>query len=49
MEFEEITLFGSTGLIGGLLLKLLVNDSDYKKIKVISRKSFSLILTKIWS
>ena len=47
MEFEEITLFGSTGLIGGLLLKLLVNDSDYKKIKVISRKSFSLNHEKI--
>ncbi len=47
MEFEEITLFGSTGLIGGLLLKLLVNDSDYKKIKVISRKSFSLNHKKI--
>ena len=47
MEFEEITLFGSTGLIGGLLLKLLINDSDYKKIKVISRKSFSLNHEKI--
>ena len=47
MEFEEITLFGSTGLIGGLLLKLLVNDSDYKQIKVISRKSFSLNHKKI--
>jgi len=47
MEFEEITLFGSTGLIGELLLKLLVNDSDYKKIKVISRKSFSLNHKKI--
>ncbi len=47
MEFEEITLFGSTGLIGGLLLKLLVNDSDYKKIKVISRKYFSLNHKKI--
>ena len=47
MKFEEITVFGSTGLIGGLLLKLLVNDSDYKKIKVISRKSFSLNHKKI--
>ena len=47
MELEEITLFGSTGLIGGLLLKLLINDSDYKKIKVISRKSFSLNHEKI--
>ena len=37
----------STGLIGGLLLKLLINDSDYKKIKVISRKSFSLNHEKI--
>ena len=47
MKFKEITLFGSTGLIGGLLLKLLVNDSDYKKIKVISRKYFSLNHKKI--
>ena len=47
MEFEEITLFGSTGLIGGLLLKLLVNDSDFKKINVVSRKSFSLNHKKI--
>ena len=47
MKFEEITLFGSTGLIGGLLLKLLVNDSDFKKIKVVSRKSLSLNHEKI--
>lgn len=47
MKFEEITLFGSTGLIGGLLLKFLVNDSDFKKIKVVSRKSLSLNHEKI--
>ena len=47
MKFEEITLFGSTGLIGGLLLKLLVNDSDFKKINVVSRKSSSLNHEKI--
>ena len=47
MKFEEITLFGSTGLIGSLLLKFLVNDSCFKKIKVVSRKSFSLNHKKI--
>ena len=47
MKLKEITLFGSTGLIGGLLLKLLVNDSDFKKINVVSRKSFSLNHKKI--
>jgi len=46
-KFEEVTLFGATGLIGGLLLKLLIDDSDFEKIKVISRKPFLLNDKKI--
>ena len=31
-------LFGSTGLVGGHLLNLLVNSNEYDKIKIFSRK-----------
>tara|TARA_B000000475_G_C15966075_1_gene435086 strand:- start:187 stop:846 length:660 start_codon:yes stop_codon:yes gene_type:complete len=47
MKFEEITIFGATGLIGGLLLKLLIDDSDFERIKVISRKPLLLNNKKI--
>tara|TARA_B100001769_G_C22087296_1_gene586233 strand:- start:728 stop:1387 length:660 start_codon:yes stop_codon:yes gene_type:complete len=47
MKFEEITIFGATGLIGGLLLKLLIDDSDFERIKVISRKPLLLDDKKI--
>ena len=47
MKFEEITIFGATGLIGGLLLKLLIDDSDFERIKVISRKPLLLNDKKI--
>ena len=40
-------IFGSTGLLGGILLKLLVNDEKYKKIKVFIRSSSSKIDPKI--
>ena len=40
-------IFGSTGLIGGILLKLLTNDQKYKKIKVFVRSSTSKIDPKI--
>ena len=40
-------IFGSTGLIGGILLKLLANDQKYKKIKVFVRSSTSKIDPKI--
>ena len=39
-------IFGSTGLIGGILLKLLTNDQKYK-IKVFVRSSTSKIDPKI--
>ena len=47
MKFEEITIFGATGLIGGLLLKLLIDDSDFERIKVVSRKPLLLNDKKI--
>ena len=47
MKFEEITIFGATGLIGGLLLKLLIDDSDFERIKVVSRKPLLLNHKKI--
>ena len=47
MKFEEITVFGATGLIGGLLLKLLIDDSDFERIKVVSRKPLLLNDKKI--
>ncbi len=40
-------IFGSTGLIGGILLKLLSNDEKYKKIKVFVRSSIPNIDPKI--
>ncbi len=40
-------IFGSTGLIGGILLKLLASDQKYKKIKVFVRSSTSKIDPKI--
>ena len=40
-------IFGPTGLIGGILLKLLANDHKYKKIKVFVRSSISNIDPKI--
>ena len=38
----KITLFGSTGLIGNEILKLLENDSDFEKINVVSRRPVDL-------
>ena len=40
-------IFGSTGLVGGILLRLLVKDEKYKKIKVFVRSSTSKIDPKI--
>ena len=39
MEEKEITLFGSTGLIGSFILESLLKDSNYKKINVVTRKN----------
>ena len=40
-------VFGSTGLVGGNLLRLLVKDEKYKKIKVFVRSSISKIDPKV--
>ena len=35
---KTVTLFGSTGLIGSEVLKLLINDNYFENINIISRK-----------
>lgn len=40
-------LLGASGLTGGLLLKLLLSDSEYAKIKLFSRKNSGLSHPKI--
>jgi len=47
MKSKEVTLFGSTGLIGSLLLDILIEDNDYHKINVVTRKPISLSHKKI--
>ena len=42
----SITLFGSTGLIGNEILKLLEKDNYFKNINVISRREVKLISKK---
>ena len=43
----QAVLFGGTGLTGGCILNLLKNDSDYKSIIVVSRKTFTHSSNKI--
>ena len=42
MGFKKVTIFGSTGLIGKLLLDKLINDKDFKLINIVSRKELPL-------
>ncbi len=44
---KTVALFGSTGLIGSEILKLLINDDDYKTINVITRKKVTVQSKKI--
>ena len=44
---KTVALFGSTGLIGGEILKLLMNDDDYETINVITRKKVTVHSKKI--
>ena len=44
---KTVTLFGSTGLIGSEVLKLLINDNYFEIINIISRKKISLNSKKI--
>ena len=43
----QAVLFGGTGLTGGCILDLLNNDSDFKSITVVSRKTFTHSSNKI--
>ena len=44
---KTVALFGSTGLIGSEILKLLINDDNYETINVITRKKVNLKSKKI--
>lgn len=41
MKSKEVTIFGATGLIGNFILKNLINDNDYHKINLVTRRPFS--------
>jgi uncharacterized protein YbjT (DUF2867 family) len=47
MKFKEVTIFGATGLIGGSLLEILINDAGFDKVNVVTRTPFSIINKKI--
>ena len=49
MKFKEVTIFGATGLIGGSLLEVLINDDGFDKVNVVTRTPFSIINKKIES
>lgn len=44
---KSAIILGATGLTGGLLLELLLNDSRYGKIKLFSRSSIGVLNDKI--
>ena len=44
---KTVALFGSTGLIGSEILKLLIHDDYYKTINVITRKKVTVQSKKI--
>ena len=44
---RTVALFGSTGLIGSEILKLLINDDNYETINVITRKKVTVQSKKI--
>ena len=44
---KTVALFGSTGLIGSEILKLLIHDDDYETINVITRKKVTVQSKKI--
>ena len=44
---KTVALFGSTGLIGSEILKLLINDDDYETINVITRKKVTVQSKKL--
>ncbi|MGY8965706.1 MAG: hypothetical protein ACKVHJ_00755 [Flavobacteriales bacterium] len=38
MKNKQVTLFGASGLIGGVLIKQLIEDPSISKIIVVSRR-----------
>lgn len=42
MAQKTAIIFGATGLCGGKLLQILLNDTRYKKVKLFSRKSVGI-------
>tara|TARA_B100000401_G_scaffold140125_1_gene93052 strand:- start:1032 stop:1682 length:651 start_codon:yes stop_codon:yes gene_type:complete len=44
---KTVTLFGATGMIGGEILKLLINDDYYKVVNVIARGKVGIQSKKI--
>ena len=38
MPIKQITIFGSTGLIGNHTLEFLLNDNEFEKINLVSRR-----------
>ena len=47
METKQVTVFGGSGLIGGLLIKLLIDDDSFSKIIVVSRSPFKSKSSKV--
>ena len=47
METKQVTVFGGSGLIGGLLIKLLIDDDSFSKIIVVSRSPFRSKSSKV--
>ena len=47
MKEKQVVLFGATGLIGGYVLKFLLNDSCFDKVIVVSRKPISVTHKKL--
>jgi|SaaInlStandDraft_1057018.scaffolds.fasta_scaffold00460_18 uncharacterized protein YbjT (DUF2867 family) len=47
MKTKQVTVFGGSGLIGGLLIKLLIDDDSFSKIIVVSRSPFKSKSSKV--
>lgn len=47
MERKTATLIGATGLIGSQILQQLIDDTDFRKIKVLVRRPFKFVHPKI--
>src|ERR1051326_1564196 len=47
MSVKTATLIGATGLIGGELLSLLLNDDYFEKVRILVRRPFDLVHPKL--